>query len=327
MKRFFKITGILLGLLVLLGAVFALFVSVRGIPEATFNMPADLASLKVPTDSAHVERGAKIAALLCKECHRGADNKLIGQELKEMPAEFGKVYSLNITRDSEHGIGAWTDGELYYFLRTGIRKDNSWAPPTMPKFSNMADDDLYAVIAWLRSDDPMLQPDPREFPPNQYNFLVKLLCNTVFFPPPYPPKTIAIPDSTNRVAFGKYVANDLSACYGCHSADFKTNNDLFPEKSKGFYGGGNPMLNREREIVPSANITLDPETGIGTWTEDQFVNAVRFAKNPRGGLLNYPMFPHAALSDTEVRAIFAYLKTVPPVKNSVARYTTAAAGK
>jgi len=146
------------------------------------------------------------------------------------------------------------------------------------------------------------------------------LSHIAFVPPPLPTAPIAIPDTTNQVAFGKYTADALCVCYACHSADFAKQDPLNPEKSLGFYGGGNPMLNFEGEVVPSANITMDKETGIGNWTAAQFRDAVKFGKNPKGGPQNYPMFPHTTLSDGEVDAIFAYLQTVPKIKNRVERY-------
>lgn len=149
---------------------------------------------------------------------------------------------------------------------------------------------------------------------------MKFLANVAIFPPPLPEKALVIPDTSDRVAFGRYVADALCACYACHSADFTKQDALHPEKSLGFYGGGNPMLNLEGELVPSANITMDKETGIGTWTAGQFREAVKFNKKTGGGLLHYPMFPHTTLSDGEVDAIWAYLQTVPPIWNAVARY-------
>jgi hypothetical protein len=239
-----------------------------------------------------------------------------------MPKEFGSIASMNITHDRDHGIGGWTDGELYYFLRTGIHTDGRWSPPYMVKMPLIADDDLYSIIAWLRSDDPALAADPQELPANQANFLVKFLSHVAFTPPPLPAQPIAVPDTTNKVAFGKYVADNLCACYACHSADFKTMDILVPSNSKGYYGGGNPLLNYEGEIVPSANITFDKETGIGNWNRQQFYDAVKYGKNPKGGPLYYPMFPHTTLSDTEINAVYEYLKTVPPIHNQVNRYTS-----
>jgi len=320
MKRTLKILAYLIGIAVLIAGAGAAYIGIRGVPKYKADIPADILSLKVSPDSVRISRGAKISTLLCKQCHQGPEGRLTGREMKDVPAAFGKVASYNITHDPEHGIGKWTDGELYYFLRTGIRANGTWAPPFMPKFPLLADEDVYSIIAWLRSDDPALAADSHEYPPNRYNFFVKFLANVAVFPPALPSKPIAIPDTTDKVAFGRYVADGLCACYGCHSADFAKQDPLFPEKSLGYYGGGNPMLNVEGETVPSANITPDKETGIGNWTQQQFYEAVKFGKNPKGGPLNYPMLPHVTLSDAEVNAIWAFIQTVPPIKNRVARY-------
>lgn len=321
MKRLFKILGYTLGAIVLLVGIGVAFISFRGIPTYPYAPTPDIINLKVIPDSTRVARGAKIASLLCNECHRdNSTGRLTGRTMPDLPKEFGLYASLNITHDREHGIGTWTDGELYYFLRTGIHKDGRWSPPFMPKFPLMADEDLYSIIAWLRSDDPLLEAAPQEFPPNKPNLFIKFLSNVAFAPPPLPAAPIAIPDTTNKVAFGKYVADALCACYACHSADFAKQDALNPEKSLGFYGGGNPMLNMEGELVPTANITMDKETGIGAWTTEQFREATKYGKNPKGGPLYYPMFPHTTLSDSEVDAVYAYLKTVPAIKNAVVRY-------
>jgi mono/diheme cytochrome c family protein len=328
MKRFLKISGYALGLLVLVAGLGAGYISIHGVPTYNVEMPSNVASLQVPKDSLHIVRGAKIATLLCNECHKDAETgRLTGKVMLDLPKEFGTIASLNITHDKDHGIGGWTDGELYYFLRTGIHTDGRWSPPYMPKFPLLADDDLYSIIAWLRSDAPSLVADSREFPPNKDNFLVKFLGNVAFFPPPLPAKPITMPDPSNKVAFGRYVADNLCNCYTCHSADFKTMDILAPERSAGYYGGGNPLLNNSGELVPSSNITFDAETGIGNWTRQQFLDAVKYGKNPKGGPLYYPMFPHTTLTDVEVDAVYAFLKTVPPIKNKVNRYVAKEASK
>ncbi|HMX41825.1 MAG TPA: hypothetical protein PK971_11930 [Saprospiraceae bacterium] len=320
MKKIFKGLAYLLGGIALLAALGAAYIHFKGAPTYAYDLPADLASLQVPRDSASAARGAKIASLLCKECHKDFQTgKMTGHIMTDLPKEFGTLASYNITQDKTSGIGTWTDGQLYYYLRRSIRPDGHYNP-IMAGFSQMADSDIRAIIAWLRSDDPSLAPDAKEYPPNQYNFLVKFLCNTAFTPPPLPASPIAVPDSSDRVAFGKYLADGLMGCYQCHSADFKTMNTQIPEKSEGFYGGGNPMLNYEGETVPTANITMDKETGIGNWTETQFREAVKYGKSPRGGPLHYPMFPHTTLTDAEVGAVWAYLQTVPPIRKAVPRY-------
>lgn len=320
MKRALKFLGFAGGALVLLAGIGAAYISMSGIPSYDVKITPEISALRTPRDSAHVARGAKIAALLCQECHSGPDGKMTGKVMAEVPKPFGTIASRNITRDTEIGIGNWTDGELYYFLRTGIRRDGSWAPPFMPKLSRVADDDIYSIIAWLRSDDPRLAPDRREYPPTEYNFLVKLLANTIFLAPPMPEKTIVVPDSTDKVALGKYLADGLMECYACHSGDMMKIDPDNPPNSYGYYGGGIEMQNLEGEAVRSANITMDKQTGIGNWTEQQFIDAVKYGKNPRGGSLQYPMTPRTVLSDTEVSAIYAFLKTVPVRSHSVDRY-------
>jgi hypothetical protein len=69
----------------------------------------------------------------------------------------------------------------------------------------------------------------------------------------------------------------------------------------------------------SANITPHPDHGIGRWSADEFKAALRFGKNPKGGLLRYPMLPYSLMSDKEAEAIFAYLRTVPVINNKVKR--------
>ena len=323
MKRFFRILLLVVGFIVLAVGAFALYIQIKGVPKYPVAMTEAIKNLKVPVDSAHIAEGKRISSMLCRECHYSSETKkLTGSFRADIPKEFGDTYSLNITQDKTHGIGNWTDGELYYFLRTGIRpQTGQYVPPFMPKFPRMSEEDLHSVIAWLRSPDPELAADEREFPPVKSNFLIKLLCNMAFKPLPLPAQPIMEPDTTNKVALGKYVADGMIGCFACHSADLKTLNDLEPEKTPGFYGGGTVMLDLDGVTgVPTANITMDKATGIGNWTEQQFVDAVRYAKKPQGGLLHYPMLPHAGLSETEIKAVYAYLQTVPVIQNPVDRF-------
>jgi mono/diheme cytochrome c family protein len=321
MKTFLKFIGYALAAVLLLVGSGAAYIHFKGVPTYDFDMPESIAQLQVPKDSASVARGAKIASMLCKECHKDfKTGNMTGHLMTDMPKEFGAIATMNITQDSLHGIGAWTDGELYFYLRRAVRRDGHFNP-IMGGYSLMADSDIKAVVAWLRSDDPSLASAPQEYPPNNFNFLVKFLSNIgAFKSPPLPAAAVVVPDSSDQIAFGRYLANGLFACFACHSADFKTMNTQVPELSGGFYGGGNPMLNYDGELVPSANLTMDKETGLGNWTKEQFREATKYGKNPKGGPLYYPMFPHTTLTDGEVDAMWAYLQTVPVLKNQVARY-------
>src|SRR5262249_54457400 len=108
-------------------------------------------------------------------------------------------------------------------------------------------------------------------------------------------------------------------CYGCHSADFKTMNVLQPERTPGFMGGGNAFPAEGGGTIHSANLTADPETGIGRWSQADFVRALRKGFRPDGRVLAYPMDPTPALTDDEAAAIYAYLRSLPVIANAVPR--------
>jgi len=258
--------------------------------------------------------------MLCAACHLDNDTAtLAGKPMVDLPAQFGSAHSANITKDADTGIGKWTDGELAYLLRTGITRDGRYTPPWMVKLPNMADEDLKDVIAFLRSDDPLVRPVKALRPASKPSLLTKLLSRVAFKPLPYPERPIAAPDPADKIAHGRYLVQGRAMCFPCHSADFAKIDDLVPERSAGYLGGGNAMPDMNGRIVKTANITPDPETGIGKWSEDEFVRLLRSGIRPDFTVVAYPMVPFPELSDEESRAIYAYLRTVPPIKNTVPR--------
>lgn len=240
--------------------------------------------------------------------------------MEEIP-QFGAVYSRNITNDPVHGIGKMTDGQLYYLLRTGIRPDGRFLP-IMAKLQKMSDEDLQSVIAFLRSDNQWVQADATANVDSKYSFLSKFLTNMKIVRPMPFYKSVPEPDTSNAVKWGEYVCLYRVECYTCHSKDFATDDFVNPEKSKGFFGGGNAFKMPDGSTVTSLNLTMDEETGIGRWTEDEFVKAVKTGIVPNGqAALRPPMKPYVYLSDGEVKAIYAYLKTIPKIHNEVDRQT------
>jgi mono/diheme cytochrome c family protein len=315
MKKVLKYFLILIGIILFIGVAAFAYISIKGIPT----YEAKKIDYKVEVTPARVERGKKIVMLLCANCHKDPQTGVLtGHRMLDAPKEFGDVFSQNITQDKNYGIGAWTDGEILYLLRTGIKRDGKYAPPWMAKLPHMADEDINSVIAFLHSDDPMVAATPVPDSACVPSFLAKFLANVAFKPLPFPDHKIEMPDTNNTIAFGKYLAFNLE-CYSCHSADFKTNNYLEPEKSVGFFGGGNKPLNKEGKQMPTPNLSPDQETGIGSWSEDKFVNAVKNGVVEGQPALRYPMVPFVYLTDQEAKAIYAYLKTVPPGKNKVER--------
>lgn len=316
MKKTFKIIGVVLGSVILLVLCFCGYVAVVGVP--TYDPPAT-PKISIEVTPTRVARGEAIAQIQCMSCHADKDNRVTGKHLSEVPDLFGKIYSKNITQDKEKGIGNWTDGEIVYFLRTGIRRDGSYAP-VMPQYPNMADEDLNSVVAWLRSDRFPVQASKKEPQESELSLVSKLLGHTLMKPLPYTGVLVAFPDSNDAVALGKYTADAIGDCYACHSGDMIDQDKVDPTKSKGYYGGGIEMVGEKGKKIITANLTFDDETGIAkTYTKEQFIRAVRMGVRPDGSILKYPMEPKLSLSDREVGAIYEYLKTVPKIKNNIAQ--------
>jgi mono/diheme cytochrome c family protein len=316
LKKILKFLGLGLLLAVAIAAAAALFFQLSGIPS----YPTERVDLTIEVTPERVARGRQITSLLCAGCHLDTTtNRLAGRLMPDVPPQFGTAYSRNITRHPTNGIGSWTDGELAYLLRTGVARDGRYTPPWMVKLPHASDEDIAAIIAFLRSDDPLVQASAAANRESQPAFLTKLLTRVAWKPFDYPRQPIPDPDPNDRVARGKYLAVGLLDCYSCHSADFATNDYRNPEKSKGFMAGGNTMVDANQREIRTSNITFDRETGIGAWTEDQFVRAIKGGFRPDNTPLVYPMQPMVELSDDDVRAIYAYLRTVPPVRNAVPR--------
>jgi len=313
MKKAFKILGYTVGGLLALLLIFAAWIQFGPMPTYEVKAP----DLKIEPDSARLAEGRRIVLTECTHCHRGVDGKLSGDLFVDDPM-FGKRWTANITQHPTLGIGEYTAGELAFLLRTGIKRDGHFAGPWMT-FPLHSDEDIFSIIAFLRSDAPEVQASEIRHPLAEPAFMSNIFFKLIIKPFDYPSKPILAPPPTDKIAFGRYLATGRWECFRCHSASFETNNDLEPEKSLGYFGGGNHVGDKANPPVTSANISPDKETGIGTWTQEQFSNAVRFGKRPDGQPLSHVMPPFAMLSDEEVSALWAYLKTVPPVNNKVAR--------
>ena len=313
MKKLLQISGAVLGVLLLLLVGGAAFVGGRGIP--TYLPPTAPAALAIEATPERMALGEKLVLSSCADCHLNRQtNALSGQHLADVPKEFGQIHSANITQDKEHGIGGWTDGQIVALLRTGLGPEGRYRV-IMPSFVQMSDEDVNSIVVFLRSKHEWTRPQAVARTPQEPSFLLKALTNTVMKPTPMPQKPVLAPASTDAIAYGHYLLVGRYKCYDCHSHDFKTNNALEPEKSAGYLGGGNLMLNREQQVVITRNLTMDENTGLGDWTAAQFGQAVRYGNSPHGAL-HYPMPKYSVVSEEECNAIWAYLQTVPKIKNA-----------
>ncbi|MFL1011950.1 cytochrome c [Flavisericum labens] len=315
MKKYLKISGIIAAIIIGAVGVFLLYVGITDIPSYAI----EKVNFQAQSSPESIERGKKLTMMLCANCHMNSETrKLTGKRMLDAPPEFGEVYSQNITQDKQYGIGNWTDGELVYLLRTGIKKNGQYSPPYMAKLPTMADEDINAIISFLKSDNHMVVANATPDIPTKPSFLTKLLCRMAFKPFEMPTEKIELPNPTNEVELGKYLAHNLD-CFSCHSADFKTNNYLDPTLSKGYFAGGNKPLDEHGRVMLTQNLTSDKETGIGNWTKEDFINTVKYGIKKGENALQYPMMPYTQLTDKEAGAIFEYLQTIPPVKNKVER--------
>jgi mono/diheme cytochrome c family protein len=122
-----------------------------------------------------------------------------------------------------------------------------------------------------------------------------------------------------RLARGKYLVEGPMHCFLCHSEHDVTTPDYPVIQSR--KGAGWRMPIAELNDISARNITPDVETGIGSWSDDEIARAIREGVRKDGTAL-FPLMPYldfAALDDEDVKSIVVYLRTIPPVRNVVAK--------
>lgn len=324
MKRILTTVGIVLGILflVLLGAGAWFF---NRYPDAG---PAP--TLTVEKTAARLERGKYLAehVAVCIDCHSDRDwTKFSGPivEGSEGAGGFrfgpelgfpGTIYSKNIT---PAGIGSMTDGQLLHTITTGIGKDGSALFPLMPyhAYANAADEDLYAIIAYIRT----LKPIEREVPPTELDFPLNLIVRTI---PAHRPAPKAAPDRSDSVAYGRYLIT-MAGCADCHTQS----EEGVPVPGREF--GGGVEFHLPAGTVRSANLTPEMETGTGAWTKEIFIAKFRAFAGPDGAQpvgengfqTVMPWTWYAGMTDDDLGAIYSYLTTLKPVWNKVEPWTSA----
>lgn len=124
------------------------------------------------------------------------------------------------------------------------------------------------------------------------------------------------PTQEELVARGDYLVNGIVACGNCHTP---RNADATAKAEMRL--AGSFVIEEPGFKAYAPNITQDDETGIGAWTDEQITRAIREGLRPDGTLIGPPMpIPsYRGMSDSDVRAIVAYLRTVAPIRNVVPR--------
>jgi mono/diheme cytochrome c family protein len=143
-------------------------------------------------------------------------------------------------------------------------------------------------------------------------------CTGKYVRPTTPEKIALSPQLTAR---GGYLVNQVAVCGACHTPRVNLS-WLESERTDAYLAGGTFLDDPSYGLaVMVPNITVDAETGIGSWSDDQILRAIRDGVGNNDNLLMPPMpfGTWAHLSDDDARAIVAYIRQVPPVKNAVDR--------
>jgi mono/diheme cytochrome c family protein len=269
-------------------------------------------------DPAAIERGRYLVygPATCAHCHvpksewtkldAGAMPLLSGNHIFRLP--FGEFYSANLTSDPTAGLGRRSDGEIARVLRYGVRADGRAAFPLM-EYHDLRDEDVADVISFLRSQAAA----PTAVPEHRLSLLGKALM--AFAIEPSGPATAPdVPSPRGATAArGDYLANSVSLCASCHTDRDRRSGQLVGPR----FGGGQRMdmaADATKVFVPP-NLTPDADTSpIGRWSEDQFV-----ARLQQGELVAGTPMPWGAykrMTDDDMRAVYRYLRTLPPVRHA-----------
>lgn len=272
--------------------------------------------LKFNPTVARLERGRYIVEgpAHCFQCHSEVDWETPGAQPKQGKKGAGTIFiedgmqwlvAPNITPDRETGAGNWTDEQFARAIREGIGHDGRRLFPMMPymNFRQMSDEDLASVVVYLRSINPVRNVVPKTVLPDPIKGSL----------PPYQPITASVPgpDMSNQVERGKYLVT-LGNCMMCHTP---MNNQGQPLKQLAFAGG--LRFKGPWGEVSSANITPDP-SGISYYDEALFVKTLRIGQvgaRKLSSLMPWGYFRN--MTDEDLKAIFAYLRTVTPVQHRV----------
>jgi mono/diheme cytochrome c family protein len=216
-----------------------------------------------------------------------------------------QVVAPNITPDRETGAGAWSDDALARAIREGIGHDGRALFPAMPypNFRKMSDEDVASVVVYLRSVEPARAEG---LPPTRIPFpLSRLILNA---PQPLA-APVSPPDLSTQEKRGEYLTT-IANCRDCHTPMRRG------EYLEGLeMAGGSTIPGGERAV--SANLTPDP-SGIPYYDERLFLEAMRTGRVRARHLTRFmPWWSYRYMTDEDLKAVFAHLRTLKPVKHHV----------
>jgi hypothetical protein len=284
--------------------------------------------LSIQATPERIENGRYLAnhVAVCMDCHSTrnwerfagpmvANGMGGGGEVFNQQMGFpGTFYAPNLT---PYALAGWTDGEIFRAITAGVDRDGKALFPVMAshRFGKMDREDLYDIVAYVRS----LTPVKKDIPESKADFPVSILINTM----PQKPSFTKRPDTADELKYGAYLVN-AAGCVDCHSQTEKGSIIAGTE-----FGGGMEFL-QPVGVVRAPNITFDQQTGLGSWTPESFLTRFKLYADPayrsplvEKGSYNTPMpwTMYAGMKDSDLRAIYRYLKSLAPISNQVERFT------
>jgi cytochrome c553 len=230
-----------------------------------------------------------------------------GMEFKMGPV--ATLYARNLTPDPETGIGDISDELLARALRTGVMADGSLSIMMRFSASRLSDEDIVAVMSYLRSLEPVHNPVPR----GKLGLVGKLLVTYMLDIEPHPSSPIphVEPADEPSVERGRYLAEHVMLCISCHTElDTKTLQHTGPKA-----GGGLPEPSHDDKTMEFAapNLTSHPTGRTGQMDEDAFVARMRGARLYPDSIM--PWESMQSTSEADLRSVYRYLRSLPPVDN------------
>jgi mono/diheme cytochrome c family protein len=250
--------------------------------------------LTLPDDAAAVTRGARIASIKgCTDCHGPS---LQGSAMLD-DAAFGRLSAPNIGPGGRGAVMEPLDWDLA--VRHGLRRDGS-ALLIMPahEFHTLTDEDLGSIVLWART----LPATKNRWPTQRVGPVARLVYAAGKLP--LVPAELIDHDQPHLARLEPAVTREYGAyvtagCIGCHGAN---------------YSGG-PIPGAPPGWKAPKNITPDMATGIGTWTEEQFLVALRTGWRPDATMIDTTAMPvrmTMKMTEVELRAAYRFLHSLPP---------------
>jgi mono/diheme cytochrome c family protein len=313
MKKALKGLGWVVFALVLLGAVG--FGYIQATWDRDFN-DVPLPPIHASKDSAVIARGEYLvrAVAHCSGCHALASDPAAGilgplsGGFVVNAEPFGTFVAANLTSDSVTGLGSVSDGAIARVLRTGVMRDGRAAPIMMTAVGPMADEDLTAIVSYLRTQAPVIKAVPGD----EWGLVAKALSGILTPRSGTAPPFVA--EGAISVERGRYLALGPGACGTCHTPTDR----LFRPNGPALSGNTLPQPDEVKagyEFVPP-NLTPDSVTGqIAAWSEDQFVRRFKQGRIYPGSRM--PWDAYQRLTENDVRSLSRFLHSLSPVRHLV----------